>query len=194
MESPDLAADPIAEALLRDERVARKAFDRLVCEYGAPLTAFAFRLSGDRDVAHDVVQDVFVWAWERRALLAQVASLRAYLYGAVRHRIVDFARRERRVAAWRTEPDGRAPGMGALNADPAASLERDELTRVIAAALATLPPRTHQIATLRWKDGLLPAEIASVLGISVSTVGNTLISAAKALRTSLVGYREHRTG
>ena len=182
------------DALRGDDATAWPALDQLVRHYGEPLLAFAYRLSGDRDVAADIAQDVFVWAWERRELLTQASSIRAYLYSAVRHRVIDHLRRERRVASWRMTVDDRTSGMGAPSTDPASAAESSELDRAIAAAMAALPPRTHQIATLRWHDGLTPAEIARVLGISVSTVSNTLTSAAKALRHALIQHRADRTG
>lgn len=182
-------------AVLRgDDAAAWPAFDYLVRQYGEALVTFAYRLSGDRDLASDIAQDVFVWAWERRELLTQASSLRAYLYGAVRHRVIDHLRRERRSASWRMAVDDRAPGMGMPGTDPAVAAESSELDRAITAAMAALPPRTHQIATLRWHDGLTPAEIARVLGLSVSTVSNTLTTAAKVLRHALIQHRADRTG
>jgi RNA polymerase sigma-70 factor (ECF subfamily) len=194
-----MGTDAIDDALIdalrgNDTFAAWSAFDRIVHAYGETLVTFAYRLTSDRDLAHDVTQDVFVWAWERRALLTQASSLRAYLYGAVRHRVIDQLRRERRSVSWRMVVEGRAPGMGTAGADPAAAVEASELDHAITAAMSSLPPRTHQIATLRWHDGLTPAEIAKILEISVSTVSNTLTTAAKTLRRALLQHRADRTG
>lgn len=191
MQRPDLNDTEIADVLRRDVAAARIAFETLVRMYGERLVIFAYRLTGDQDLAQDIAQDVFVGVWERRELLAQASSIRAYLYGAVRNRVVDALRRERRAASWRianTEAERESTD------DPAQHVETVELQRAIEATLQSLPPRMHQIATLRWVDGLTPAEIARSLDISVSTVSNTLTQAAKTVRHLLVAHRTDRTG
>ncbi len=191
MQRPDLTDTEIADVLRRDVAAARIAFETLVRIYGERLVIFAYRLTGDQDLAQDIAQDVFVGVWERRELLAQASSIRAYLYGAVRNRVVDALRRERRAASWRIAS---ADAERESTDDPAQHVETAELQCAIETTLQSLPPRMHQIATLRWVDGLTPAEIARSLDISVSTVSNTLTQAAKTVRRLLVAHRTDRAG
>ncbi len=191
MQGPELNDTEIVDALCRNVTTARTAFETLVRNYGERLVLFAYRLTGDQDLAQDIAQDVFVGVWERRELLAQASSIRAYLYSAVRNRVIDVLRRERRTAAWRiVSADTERESVD----NPAQYVEMAELARAIETTLQALPPRMHQIATLRWVDGLTPAEIARSLDISVSTVSNTLTQAAKTVRHLLMVHRTDRTG
>src|SRR5688572_27325064 len=61
---PSVGADAALLARLRagDEL----AFDTLMLDHAAALVAFGVTLLGTRDAAEDVVQDLFLWLWDRR--------------------------------------------------------------------------------------------------------------------------------
>jgi DNA-directed RNA polymerase specialized sigma24 family protein len=66
-----------------------RAFAELIAQYVNAMTRFAFRIIGSRDTAEDVVQQVFVQLWERRATLELDMRLKAYLFRAVRNRALN---------------------------------------------------------------------------------------------------------
>ncbi len=141
-----------------------QTFDALYTAHSGGLWRFAYALVGDAAVAEDVIQDVFVGLWERRAEWRVTHGVRAWLYGAVRHRAGKYRRHEAVVA--RAGPILAAHiGTGASERSDAA-VDRREITEAVSRAMAELPPARREVAMLRWVHQLDYAEIAAVLGIS----------------------------
>jgi RNA polymerase sigma-70 factor (ECF subfamily) len=156
------------------------AFTTMFDAYYGALLEFATRLTRAPDVAEDVVQDVFVRVWERRADWRVETSLTAYLRGSVRNGVVRDARwREvrERLAPW-VEPAGSV-------ADADAALRDAEVDEAVSRAIAGLPGRCRDVYTLRWYDQLTYSEIAHILGISTKTVEAHITAALKILRRKL---------
>jgi RNA polymerase sigma-70 factor (ECF subfamily) len=166
------------------------ALEAMFHEYAAALEQYARRLTEADDLARDVVQDVFVWLWETRAQFAPRTSVRAYLFGAVRHRALDAFRRERVRRAYTSAAQASSESLHA--ATPSELLEHDELRAVITNALATLTPRVREVAELRWMGRLSYREIAAMLNISERTVNTQLVTATQRVRAQLEGYWKGR--
>ncbi len=161
-----------------------EAFLVLFRAYHAPLERFGERLTGSSDTAEDIVQDVFVAIWERRETWDVRSGVHRYLYGAVRNRAFDCARRralEARSDRTLASEDGQERA-----ADPA---ELAEVRAAVARAIERLPARCRAVYRLRHYHELTYAEIAHVLGLSVKTVEMHVSSALKALRGRLQHLR-----
>src|SRR6185503_19604962 len=169
------------------ERIRRGdagAFEELFREHHAGLCRFAAGYVRDAAVAEELVQDVFFELWRGRAGWELRATLRAYLFGAVRNRALNHLKRAKREGGWlarlRRETDpadpSPAPDRAAVEAEAAAAVAR---------AVARLPERARMAVELRWHHGLRHGEIAEVMGISVKGVENQLGRALKALRATL---------
>jgi RNA polymerase sigma factor (sigma-70 family) len=66
------------------------AFDQVYRQLYPALSLLAFRLSRSRELAKDVVSDVFLHLWEAREELGKVANLKAYLYVSTRNRTLNY--------------------------------------------------------------------------------------------------------
>jgi RNA polymerase sigma-70 factor (ECF subfamily) len=155
--------------------------------YGAFLRSFAARfLKDDRD-REEAVSDALLRLWNS-VPPEQPRSLPAFLTTLVRRSAIDIARRNNRVsqppaalaAAW--EELGDIPSAGNETED--AVLAR-ELGRSISAYLKALPARSRGIFLRRYYAACSVSEIASALGISVSTVEKELKAARDGLRKHL---------
>ncbi len=149
------------------------------------LCNFAFRFLDSRDVAEDVVQDVFAHLWRRREGF-DVHDPLPYLYQAVRNRAVSYRRGQLVRERWRERArgtEGEQPASAASS-----EVEAAELGTAVARAVAELPERCRLIFTMSREQDLSYAEISRVLGISVKTVETQIGRALKALRSRLAGY------
>jgi RNA polymerase sigma-70 factor (ECF subfamily) len=168
-DEPTVQADVASLARLchGDEEALRA----IVHAHVAKLTAVAFALLDQEDLANDVVQDVFVALWEHRATLNVERSLQGYLVRAVRNRAVDVLRHEQRQdrtsAALFT--DQHPAGQVALNAAER-NLDEADFEATVHRVLRQLPPQPRKVFLLSWHAGLTPSEIAELLGVSVNTV------------------------
>lgn len=172
------------------------AFETLVARYGPTVTSAAFRVIHDLERANDIAHDVLLWLWDNRAELHVTTSLAAYLIVATRRRALNAARHDRvqRETGDEFLTAGKSPGMGDAPLPPDVALERRELATLLQRALDTLPPRAREVAALRWQEQLSRGEIAEILGITVSTVSNTLTMATRTVRAALERYARDYLG
>ncbi len=142
--------------------VFREVFDAYVRQ----LQHFA-QLWVPRDVAEDISQDVLFNLWQGRVELDERrGSLTAYLFSAVRNRVLDHVRHEQIVIRTENGAFETPPGMGRGPADPDSSVMGSELREAIGAAFAELSALQRTVLMLRWVHDLSFAEIATTLSIS----------------------------
>ena len=160
------------------------AFDTMFRAHYAHLVGFAQAMLRDRAAAEELVQDVMLELWRRRAEITISESLRAYLLRATRNRALNQLRHVK--VAQRAEPQ--LMGEESLNATGASKLVAGELRDALTAAVAELPPACREVFVLSRSHGLRYAEIAGTLGISVKTVESQMGKALKHLRARLAGW------
>lgn len=152
-----------------------------------PLVGYVARIVDSRAVAEELVQELFMTLWRRRATLEVTGgSLTAYLFASARNRGLAHIRRERVAARFRDrqELDARI-----AEHDRARNLHDDradiEIALAIADAVNALPERCREVFKLSRQRGLTYAEIAKELGISPKTVENHMARAFRTLRARL---------
>lgn len=156
-----------------------RAFQILARRHGARAFGLARRILGNEALAEEIVQDALLRVWINAPRWRPEAAFRTWLYRIV----VNLCLNARRRA-----PDLPLAAAGPV-ADPAlaadARLEALERDRLVAAAVAALPPRQRAAIALTFQEGLSNADVAAVLDTSVSGVETLLVRAKRALRTAL---------
>jgi RNA polymerase sigma factor (sigma-70 family) len=155
-------------------------FDALYRGARDDVYAYVATLLRDRSAAEDVTAAAFERAYRRqRSFNAKRGSERAWLFGIARNAALDELRRRRRHAELAADPED----TGATAPDDAAE---SALRRAAArAALATLTPRERELIALKFHAGLDNAELAAVLGVSVSNAGTLVHRAITKLRKAV---------
>ena len=192
LHAPAAPAAPFDDAALAARlRVGdESACEALYLEHHERLWRFAYGFVRSRDVAEEIVQEVFLSLWRGRREWEARTNVRAWLYAAVRNQALNHVRHERVVASLVAaragsgggEPDDRdverPVAMGGPPADAQRSLEELELEEAVAREIARLPERRRIAMTLRWKHDLSAAEIARVLATTPESV-RVLLSRAR---------------
>ena len=133
--------------------------------YSGELFGFACNALGDRELAEEVVQDVFARAWRHAGDYdPRRASVRTWLYSIARNRIVDARRRASVRPGLAPEAEPESP------AEVDRQLEQAVLRWQVAAALARLSPEHREVIRLAHYGGLSLREIAERKGIPLGTV------------------------
>ena len=154
-------------------------FDALYRAARDDVFAYVATLLGDRGAAEDVTALAFERAYrKRKSFDAARGTERSWLFGIARNAALDELRRRKRSATLVTEP-------AAVQPAPDEELERTLRRAAVRTALAALPPRDHELIALKFHAGLDNAEIADVLGVSVSNAGTRLHRALTKLREIL---------
>ena len=155
-------------------------FDALYRAARDDVFAYVATLLGDRSAAEDVTASAFERAYRRqRTYKSARGSERAWLFGIARNAALDELRRRKRSAALTADPEDVEAAAPDDAAD--AALRR----AVVRTALAGLPPRERELIALKFHAGLDNAELADVLGVSVSNAGTLLHRAVTKLRKAL---------
>jgi RNA polymerase sigma factor (sigma-70 family) len=144
------------------------------------LFAYVATLMGDRSAAEDVTASAFERAYRRqRTYKAARGSERAWLFGIARNAALDELRRRKRSAAL-------AADAADVDTAPAEDTVDAALRGAsLRAAVAALPPRERELIALKFHAGLDNAELAAVLGVSVSNAGTLLHRAVQKLRKAI---------
>ncbi|MEM6469832.1 MAG: sigma-70 family RNA polymerase sigma factor [Planctomycetota bacterium] len=146
------------------ELTLRALFDR----EETPLLRYAFALSGRREVAEEIVQEVFLQLhirWD------EVESPRAWLFRSVRNRVYSHLRDNRREV----DKDGDDDRPKAVeNETPEALVQRWEVAGTLREILDELNETDRTLVKLKYFEGLRYRDISARTGLSVSNVGYRL--------------------
>lgn len=172
---------PAPATLLSDEALMERVrADELDClaglfeRYQGPLFGFLARLAGgDRDVAQDLTQNVFVRVLRYRASYQPGQPFRAWVYQLARHVWADYYQRQRPSADLEEVEKTAAHGRAA-QAQRAATDQHESLHE----ALNLLPPAQREVLLLHRFQGFDYAEIGEQLGC---TAGAARVKAHRAL-------------
>lgn len=163
--APDSRSDEALIAAVNHGDTA--AFETLYYRYRDWVVHMAFRFTGDRDAALDVLQETFLYFSKKFPGFRLTAKLTTFLYPAVRNYSIAARRKNERFVS-----------EDAVSDMPAASAAQEGLTEV----LAHLPAEQREVLLLRFVDGMSMEEIAAVVRIPAGTVKSRLHYALKALR------------
>lgn len=164
----------------------------LLARYTGPTYARACRLTGDAELAKDVAQEALVAALLQLQNLRDPERLVAWLTTIIDRtagRLLEECRGSRQVAL-EPQHEPRAP-----HADrPDVVAERDELCRMVRAALDALPSRTRVAVELHYFAGMSCREVGRFLDTSPAAVKMTLHRARRALRRRIRHMSHPETG
>lgn len=155
------------------------AFSQLFDRYWRSLLSSALKVLNDEQAAEDVVQEVFIDLWNRRADL-KITNLKGYLHTAIRYQTAKLISRTKFTA----DHEEVLQSVEAYT-NPERGLHLDDLNNQIDASLSKLTPRCKEIFVQSRFENLSNKEIAERNGISIRTVENYLTSALSELRLTL---------
>jgi RNA polymerase sigma-70 factor (ECF subfamily) len=169
------------EIIRRVARGDRQALTDLYVRHGQELFQYLQRLTNDRDLAEELLQDTLVAAWKNAGTYRAEGSARAWLFGIGRRRAY---KRLRHLEPPRADP-AELESLPARDLEPEtallAGITRDE----IAGALLRLLPIHREVLLLTFVHELPYAETASILGVPVGTVKSRLSNARRSMRALL---------
>jgi RNA polymerase sigma factor (sigma-70 family) len=141
--------------------------------------AYVATLLRDRGAAEDVTAQAFERAFRKsKTFDVNRGSERAWLFGIARNAALDELRKRKRTAQLASDPED-------VEQHPDEEVDRALRRAAVRTALAELPPRERELIALKFHAGLDNAELATVLGVSVSNAGTRLHRALTKLREML---------
>lgn len=167
------------ELLCRVAKGEEAAFGILFHAYHQRLGAYIYRLTESFPATEEIVQDVFVKIWLKRATLSAVDHFDAYLFTAARNHAFNYLRKLARERAHQASlPVEEIPVETPVE-------EPDERVVLLEQAISHLPRQQKNVYLLHRRQGLSHAEIAVHLHLSVETVKKHMSLALRSIRDYL---------
>lgn len=177
-------ADLSEAQLVRGATAGRRpAFAELVRRHQGKVRGLLLRLGGDRSLADDLAQEVFLRAYRGLVGFQGRSAFGTWIY-RIAYNV--YLNQRARVKRFSELPDDY--GSSAQAPEDALSAPRADLRRDLAAAIATLPERYRAVVVLYYLEEVTYPEIAEILRVPLGTVKTHLHRAKRMLRERMQAW------
>ncbi len=163
-----------------DHHAFKQFFDR----YHGSLVSYLKRRGIDGETAEDIVQNAYIFIWERRSEIDPNKSLRAFLFRIGYTRALNHFRDTAKF-------DGKADlDLHTSQTKTSAKAEFNLTNQHLQKAIQSLPEKRRAVFELCFLEDLTYRETAQTLGISIKTVENQMAHALKSIRAAMMPLRQ----
>jgi RNA polymerase sigma-70 factor (ECF subfamily) len=165
----------------------KEAFAELYRRHQRNVYSFALQMTGARELAEDVTQEVFMLLIRETVLYDEKrGSLKSFLLGVTRNFVLRRLKQERAFVSIESAED-----QSILESAEGESLTQNESIREMRRAILSLPPHYREVVVLCELQELSYAEAAEVLGCAIGTIRSRL-HRARTMLTERLSAREDR--
>ncbi|HEY0055584.1 MAG TPA: RNA polymerase sigma-70 factor [Pedobacter sp.] len=173
----------IEEVAVGNERAFKQLFD----QYWRRIHGIALKLSKSPDIAEEMVQDIFLKIWLKRASLLDINSFEAYLVTVARNHILNELRKKVKEEPFTQHL---LSYLKDSSSNPEQNIIKKETEQLVDAAVDTLPSQQKAVFKLSREGLLTHKEISEKLQISANTVKVHMNKALKGIRLYLSRYSD----
>lgn len=175
---------PLKELQFRVSRGDEHAFTQLYLHFGKKLILFGVSLVRSKEIAEELVEDVFVKLWANRQQITDIENIAVYLYVAVKNRALNkLSQKAKELIA--APFDYLDTTLDEFATSPFDLMITSEMMSRMHQVIETLPPRCKMIFKLIREDGLKYKEVAEILNISINTIDAQMAIAIKKICMAL---------
>jgi RNA polymerase sigma-70 factor (ECF subfamily) len=173
-----------SQVAIGDTRAFRQIFDALFSN----LTKFSFSFVHSKEAATEIVDELFVQLWIKRADIMKINDLRVYLYTATKNASLNYI--SKKAKQIEIEPYENLQVQMTDLVSPEQIMITKEMLQKIKEAVDSLPPRCKLIFKFVREDGLSYSEVAEILGLSIKTIDAQMVIAVARIRSKLMNVIE----
>jgi len=167
--------------VLRAQSGDKTAFDELLKAVQQPLFRYIYRLVGERALAEDILQEVFIIVYRKIRWLENAKLFRAWAYRIASRETFRRLKKEKR---W-MEQVRDENFMETISVKSAEESYSPELIREIPKLIEQVSPASRAVLILHYLDEMPLSEVAEILDISSGTVKSRLAYGLESLRQKL---------
>jgi RNA polymerase sigma-70 factor (ECF subfamily) len=160
-----------------------KAYKELFFSFHKLLTQFAFSFVKSKEMAEEIVSDVFINIWKGRKNLEEIENLKTYLYISTKNISLKYLLKQHKQVA--IGIDALSIELESKDIHPEQLMITADMVNKITHTVNHLPPRCKLIYKFIKEDGLRYKEVAAILNISVKTIDNQLAIALKKIGAAI---------
>ncbi|MCF2488106.1 RNA polymerase sigma-70 factor [Dyadobacter sp. CY347] len=167
------------------ETDVQKGCELLFQRYYKPMCSHAVRFVYSKDIAEDIVADIFCNFWDNQIHRAVNVSYGAYLFRSVRNRCFNYLQKEQN----KTLPlDATVENDPLVSHLPEKMMQYEELYQQVNTLVQGLPPQCQKVFVMNRFEGKAGKEIAMELNLSTRTVEAHISKALNVIRHGLRHY------
>jgi len=159
------------------------ALRQLYDHYSNPFYQLAYAIVHSREMAEEIVEDVFIQVWRHRTRISRIENLQLYLYVTARNISKTYLRKYKNQRFINFD-EVELP-FYRLEITPEDMMISGEIVQRINTAINELPPRCRLIFKLVKEDGLRYREVAELLHLNLKTVENQVGIALKKIHSAV---------
>lgn len=171
----------IAQAVAGDE----DAFRRIVDRHGRAIYQLAYRITGRREDAEDVVQDTFIRAYRQLASFESRSNVSTWLHRIGVNCAIDLVRRRKPLETMEAPEDLDRRAANLSGPSPVDLVRAGEITRRIEQAMDDLSAKERAAFAMRHFHDCSIDEIANALGLKTDATKHAVFRAVKKMRAAL---------
>lgn len=166
------------------------AFTQIYELNSQPLYFNLLKLIKFKPAAEELLQDIFVALWEKRASITIETHLSGYLFGIAQHKVQDFFRKVKRDKKLHDYIWSAATGETETGEK---KVLRDEELDILSRAIENLSPQRKLVFKLCKLEGRSYQEVSAILGISSSTINDHIVKATRSVKEFILANEELTT-
>ena len=151
-----------------------KSLEILIHQYLGPVYRFIYRITGSRQDAEDITQEVFVKAWKNLKRFDPEKNFKTWLFAIAKNTSIDWLRKKKNFAFSDFDTAEGDNLLIDILQDPAplpdSLIQMSENKKLLDCALEQLSPQYRAVLFLRYNDHFTLEEIGQVLGKPLDTV------------------------
>lgn len=175
------------------QHINKSDFSKVYSIYFPKLVRFAREFVSSTEDAENIIQDIFIYLWERQELLSTLSNLNAFLFTLVKNKCIDQLRLQKLLEDRKEElkiilDKEIQLKIYALQQFDENALSNEDIENILNDAINSLPEKCREVFILSRMEGLKNKEIAERLNISAKTVENQMTTAIRKLKVELKDY------
>ena len=173
------------QLLSKVQKGSEEAFEMLFDAYRDKVYAFSYKILKSKDLADDVVIEIFTKIWEKREDIKPGPTFQAYLFKVTKNHIINFLHK--------ASVDTKLQKQLFTSANYYRSSTEEEIIyndylTLAEQAISQMPSQRSRIFKLRNEEGMTYDQIATQLGLSRNTVKSHLVAATAHLRSVFMAH------
>jgi RNA polymerase sigma-70 factor (ECF subfamily) len=163
-------------------------YERFILLYQRRILNYLWRMTGDRESAYDLTQEVLLRAWQRFTVIRDYDQPLHWLFRVATNLALTHLKRRSHLVGKAEPLEDR---YDAASSDPAVRLAERDLVRE---TLLQLPPKRRAALVLREVYGMSASEAGKILGVSEAAVRMALYRGREQFRALYLGVEGHHDG